>query len=73
MTESKITKEHLLARRDEILDQLSKLDDELKEELDRDSDEQAIQLESQDVTLSVIANLNKELAQIEEKLLDLEA
>lgn len=73
MKDTKITKDHLIERRREILDRLGKLDDEIHDELDRDPEEQAIQLEQQDVTLSIVGNLNKELADIEERLLEFES
>lgn len=72
MNDSKITREHLIRRRDEIRDQLGRLDDDIHEELDRHPDEQSIQLEQQEVTISMVGRLNKELAEIEEMLLDRE-
>ena len=73
MFDSKINKEHLIQRRDEILRQLGQLEAPIHEELDRNADEQAIQLEQTDVTLSVVDGLNRELRQIEEMLLEYEA
>ena len=70
MHDTKITREHLLKRREEILRQLGGLETPIHEELDRNTDEQAIQLEQQDVTLSMVEGLNKELRQIEETLAD---
>ena len=72
MFDSKINKEHLIQRRDEILRQLGQLEAPIHEELDRNADEQAIQLEQTDVTLSVVDGLNRELRQIEEMLLEYE-
>ena len=73
MHDSNATKEHLIERREEILRQLGELEKPLHEELDRDTDEQAIQVEQTDVTISIVDGLNKELRQIEEMLLEYEA
>ena len=70
MHDSSTTKEHLIERREEILRQLGEHEVPLREELDRDTDEQAIQLEQTDVTISIVEGLNKELRQIEELLLE---
>ena len=70
MFDSKINKEHLIQRREEILRQLGRLETPIHEELDRNADEQAIQLEQTDVTLSMVDGLNRELRQIEEMLFD---
>ncbi|MBL8123689.1 MAG: hypothetical protein KIT61_11495 [Pyrinomonadaceae bacterium] len=70
MHNKKITKEHLIQRRSEILAQLGRLDDDIHNELDRHPDEQSIQLEQQEVTLSMVEGLNKELKEIEIMLLD---
>lgn len=70
MHNKKITKEHLIQRRSEILAQLGRLDDDIHNELDRHPDEQSIQLEQQEVTLSMVDRLNKELKEIEIMLLE---
>jgi RNA polymerase-binding transcription factor DksA len=74
MPEIKQTKEQLLKRRDEILEQLNRAGDDLREgfELDPDPEEQAIQLEQDEVLIGIEANLQKELADVEDKLLDFE-
>ena len=72
MHDTKISREHLQRRREEILRQLGSLQAPIHEELDRNSDEQSIQLEQQDVTLSMVGGLNKELRQIEEMLLEMD-
>ena len=72
MHDTKISKEHLHTRRDEILRQIGELQVPLHEELDRNGDEQSIQLEQRDVTLSMVDGLNKELRQIEEMLLEMD-
>ena len=45
----------------------------MHEEPDRNADEQSIQLEQTEVTLSMVDGLNRELRQIEEMLLEYEA
>ena len=72
MSEIKQTKEHLLKRRDEILAQLEKVNESERLELDTDLEEQSIQTEQEEVAVSMEANLQKELAEIEDKLLDFE-
>jgi len=74
MPEIKQTKEQLLKRRDEILGQLNRASDNIREEFDLDPDpeEQAIQLEQDEVLIGIEANLQKELAEVEDKLLDFE-
>ena len=73
MNDTKIPKEHLIQRRDEIRRQISQLEAPISEELDRDPEEQAIQVQQTDVTLSILEGLNDELRQIEEMLLEHEA
>lgn len=72
MPETKQTKEQMLKRRDEINDQLNRVNRDLQMELDRDAEEQAIQVEQTEVSVTMEANLRKELADIEDKLIDLE-
>lgn len=72
MADSTITKEHLLQRREEIREQIAKLDKDIHVELDRDPEEQAIQLEQHEVTVGLLENLHRELVEIEDKLLDFE-
>lgn len=73
MPEIEQTREQLEQRRDEILAQLNRAGDNLREEfeLDNDPEEQAIQIEQGEVLIGIEANLRKELAAIEDKLLDL--
>lgn len=73
MNDSKIPKEHLIQRRDEIRRQISELETSISEELDRDPEEQAIQVQQTDVALSILEGLNDELRQIEEMLFEFEA
>jgi RNA polymerase-binding transcription factor DksA len=61
-------RKNLERRRDEILEQLNRVNSELQVELDRDPEEQAIQLEQDQVSISMEDNLRRELAEIEEKL-----
>lgn len=72
MPENKPTREQLERRRDEINAQLSRVNADLQIELDRDPEEQAIQLEQDQVSISMENNLRKELIDIEDKLLDFE-
>jgi RNA polymerase-binding transcription factor DksA len=74
MPEIKQTKEQLLKRRDEILGQLNRASDNIRQEfeLDPDPEEQAIQVEQDEVLIGIEANLQKELAEVEDKLLDFE-
>lgn len=72
MHDTKISREHLHKRREEILRQIGGLHEPIHAELDRNSDEQSIQLEQTDVTLSMVEGLNKELRQIEEMLSDMD-
>ena len=70
MAESKPTREQLIRRRDEINDQLNRVNAEQRIELDRDPEEQAIQIEQGEVATSMEASLRRELAAIEDMLLD---
>ncbi len=72
MSDNKIPKEHLIQRREEIRRQISQLETPISEELERDPEEQAIQVQQTDVTLSIVDGLNRELRQIEEMLLEYE-
>lgn len=67
------TKEQLESRRDAILEQLNRNSEDIREEfeLDRDPEEQAIQVEQSEVLIAMEANLRKELAMIEDVLLDM--
>lgn len=70
MPESKPTKERLIKRRDEINEQLNRVNDNLRIELERDEEEQAIQIEQDEVAISMENNLRRELAVIEDQLLN---
>ena len=69
----KQSKEQLTRRRDEINEQLNRVKKDLRIELDRDGEEQAIQIEQDEVAISMESNLRRELAMIEDQLLDLES
>lgn len=70
MPEIKQTREKLERRRDEINAQLNRVNENLQMELDRDPEEQAIEVEHNEVSVSMEANLRKELIIIEDQLLD---
>lgn len=58
----------LRKRRDEILAELAKVNDTLRAELDPDGEEQAIEIEQDEVAVSQEANLRRELNEIEDEL-----
>jgi len=68
MTERKIDRKHLERRRQEILEQLGRVNNDLQLELDRDPEEQAIQLEQDQVSVTMEQSLRTELESIEEQL-----
>lgn len=70
--EVKQTREQLEKRRDELLADLNEVNEDERIELDRDPEEQAIEIEHHEVAVSMEKNLRKELLEIEDKLLDFE-
>ncbi len=72
MPEIKQTKEQLQKRRDEINAELEKVNKSERLELDNDLEEQSIQTEQEEVAIAMEANLRKELAEIENRLIDFE-
>lgn len=70
MPENEPTKEQLLKRRDEINAELEGVNQSERLELDPDLEEQAIQTEQEEVAISREANLRRELADIEDRLLE---
>jgi len=68
MTKRKIDRKHLERRRQEILEQLGRVNNDLQLELDRDPEEQAIQLEQDQVSVTMEHSLRTELESIEEQL-----
>ena len=69
MPESKPTRDQLIRRRDEITEQLNRVNTDQRIELDRDPEEQAIQIEQAEVSKAMEENLRRELAMIEDALL----
>jgi RNA polymerase-binding transcription factor DksA len=72
MNKDNRTKEQLIKRRDEILNQLNRTERDLRIELDRDPEEQALQIEQDQVSITMEANLRKELVEIEDRLAEME-
>lgn len=70
MSEYKVDRKHLESRRSEILAELDRVNNDLKLELDRDPEEQAIQLEQDEVSVSMEQSLRNELDRIDEMLAD---
>ena len=68
MKDKKTARQQLLERRDEILKQLGRVNSDLRIELDRDPEEQAIQLEQDEVSITMEGSLRAELSAIEERL-----
>jgi hypothetical protein len=73
MPASKPSREQLVRRRDEINEQLNRVNTAQRIELDGDPEEQAIQIEQSEVATSMEENLRRELAMIEDELLDEDA
>ena len=72
MPEVKRTREQLERRRDEILAQLNEVNEDERITLDRDPEEQAIEIQQHDVAVSMEANLRKELIDIEDRLAEMD-
>ena len=70
MPEIEQTKEQLERRRGEIIAELAKLRGALPGRLDEAPEEQAIEVEHEEVAVAREANLRRELAAIEDRLLD---
>ncbi len=70
MAGDKPSREQLEGRRDEILQQLGRVNQDQRIELDRDPEEQAIQIEHGEVATAREESLRRELAAIEDLLLD---
>jgi RNA polymerase-binding transcription factor DksA len=68
MKDTNISKEHLERRRDEINAQLGDVSKHERIELDPDMEEQAIQMEQHEVSVAVVDNLRRKLADIEDRL-----
>jgi len=65
-------REALIRRRDEILAELESVNKGLRAELDRNPEEQAIQIEQDEVAVTIENHLRRELAAIEDKLLEID-
>jgi len=72
MKQNERTKEELLKRRDEINAQLNRVNDRQEIRLDNDLDQQAIEMEQHEVSVTMEKNLQKELAEIEFDLAEIE-
>lgn len=72
MKNNQPSRENLIKRRDELIEQLNRTDQDLRLALDRDTEEQAIQLEQEDVSITMENNLRKELIYIEEQLAEMD-
>ena len=70
MAGDKPSREQLEGRRDEILRQLGRVNENQRIELDQDPEEQAIQIEHGKVATAMEESLRRELAAIEDLLLD---
>lgn len=68
MTQPQFTKEQLQKRIDQINEQLNKVNKAERIELDNDMEEQAIQVEQEEVASTMEENLRRELVAIEEVL-----
>ncbi len=68
MNDKNVSREQLERRRNEITDQLEKVNQGLRLELDRDIEEQAIEIEQEEVAITMERNLRKELNDIDDRL-----
>ena len=68
MKEVKQTRAQMEKRRDEINRQLDRVNKDLQFELEQNPQDQAIQLEQDEVSTTMEANLQRELSDIEDKL-----
>ncbi len=68
MTDNLISKEKLEKRRAEIVEALGRVNRSLQLELDRDIEEQAIEIEQEEVAITMEHNLRRELNDIENRL-----
>lgn len=72
MEKNQPSREQLERRREELIQQLNRTDQDLRLTLDRDPEEQAIQLEQEDVSITMENNLRTELTYIEDKLAEMD-
>ena len=71
MNERSGSRERLEKRRNEILELLNSEGRDQAVELDPDPEEQAIQIEQHEVSVAMVENLRRELAEIEDKLAEI--
>ena len=67
------TKQELIARHDELREQLNAIEQDYRRGLDPDFEEQAVQLENAEVLAGIARAAAEELAQIEQQLVTLES
>ncbi len=72
MKEIKQTREQLETRRDEIEKQLNLVNQDERIKLSNDMEQQAIEMEQHEVSVTMEENLRKELNYIEEKLAEMD-
>jgi RNA polymerase-binding transcription factor DksA len=65
-------KQSLLARRDALREKLEAIESDYRQGLDADAEEQAIQLENAEVLEGIAKAAAEELAQVEQKLAELD-
>lgn len=68
MSETRPDREQLIRRRDEIIRQLERVNADQRIELDRDPEEQAIEIEHEEVARSIERKLRREMTAIEDQL-----
>ena len=61
----------LEAKRDELRERLQKIETDYRQGLDRDAEEQALQLENAEVLAEIARTTREELDRVEEQLADL--
>ena len=73
MNGKNVSREHLERRRDEINEQLGDVSKDEQIQLDPDMEEQAIQMEQHEVSVTMADNLRRELAVVEDRLRELDS
>ena len=73
MADPEPKRDQLLKRRDEINEQLNRLRGDMQIALDNDPEEQAIQIEQDEVAITRENHLRRELADVEDRLLQMDA
>ena len=73
MNGKNVSREHLERRRDEINEQLGDVSKDEQIQLDPDMEEQAIQMEQHEVSVTMADNLRRELAVVEDGLRELDS